>query len=493
MHLETLNEIVDELSELLPGRFLGRIFELPPYSLAIDFGLRDKRFLFLSIEPAAPRLYLIKRSSRELEKASVTLSSFAQAVRATLGGGNVVALAKDEDERVVRFSFSVADDIGDAKRYVSVAQLTGRSANLFLLDDAGKITQTWRNLQGKGQRVGDLYHPPIRQAKAEQGEAPNRVSDAMRLAREDSLTISETADKYYSGLTAEHEFSNLAASLLARLRKEIAKRKRLQGNLRKDLIEHGQPETHKRMGDLLLANIANAKRSGNRVSLTDYYSEGAPEIAIELDENTSLQEAAGEYFSRYTKAKRAVAEIGTRLHQLDEELREFTERQRLLEEAIATGDLKTLAGFDERKAGPPTGRQKQKKSLTLPGMRRYRSSDGYEVLVGRTARDNDQLTFRVARPNDLWLHAGDYPGSHVIIRNSSRSDVPHRTIIEAAQLAAKFSQASKDSKVTIHYTRRKFLTKPKGAAPGLVRMSSFKTITVEPGENLERIKTSDES
>ena len=121
-------------------------------------------------------------------------------------------------------------------------------------------------------------------------------------------------------------------------------------------------------------------------------------------------------------------------------------------------------------------------------MRRYLSSDGYEVIVGRTARDNDQLTFRIARPNDLWLHAGDYPGSHVIVRDSSRTEIPHRTVIEAAELAAKFSQASKDSKVAIHYTRRKFLSKPKGSAPGLVRMSSFKTITVAPGENLARIK-----
>ena len=76
----------------------------------------------------------------------------------------------------------------------------------------------------------------------------------------------------------------------------------------------------------------------------------------------------------------------------------------------------------------------------------------------------------------------------MIVRNSSRNDIPHRTIIEAAQLAAKFSQARKDSKVDIHYTRRKFLTKPKGSAPGLVHMSSFKTIAVEPGENLQRIK-----
>ena len=120
-------------------------------------------------------------------------------------------------------------------------------------------------------------------------------------------------------------------------------------------------------------------------------------------------------------------------------------------------------------------------------MRHYRSSDGYEVIVGRAARDNDTLTFRVARPNDLWLHAGDYPGSHVVVRNSSRKDIPHRTIIEAAQLAAKFSQAGEDSKVTVHYTHRKFLSKPKGAAPGLVRMSTFRSITVAPGENIERM------
>ena len=155
---------------------------------------------------------------------------------------------------------------------------------------------------------------------------------------------------------------------------------------------------------------------------------------------------------------------------------------------IAAGDKPALIEFDDRKLGQKRGARKQKASTSLPGMRRYRSSDGYEVIVGRTARDNDSLTFRVARPNDLWLHAADYPGSHVIVRNASRNEIPHRTIIEAAQLAAKFSQASNDSKVTIHYTRRKFLSKPKGSAPGLVRMSTYKTITVEPGENIERIK-----
>jgi predicted ribosome quality control (RQC) complex YloA/Tae2 family protein len=107
--------------------------------------------------------------------------------------------------------------------------------------------------------------------------------------------------------------------------------------------------------------------------------------------------------------------------------------------------------------------------------------------VGRAARDNDHLTFRLARPSDLWLHAGDYPGSHVVVRNPTRKEIPHRTVIEAAQLAGHFSQASEDAKVVVHYTERKFLSKPKGSAPGLVRMSTFRSIAVEPKESVKRL------
>src|SRR5258708_3434840 len=113
----------------------------------------------------------------------------------------------------------------------------------------------------------------------------------------------------------------------------------------------------------------------------------------------------------------------------------------------------------------------------------------FRVLPGLTEFRRQLCRFDYgAMRNVAATRVADYHMRSRIVRNSSRSDIPHRTIIEAAQLAAKFSQARKDSKVSIHYARRKFLTKPKGSAPGLVRMSSFKTVTVEPGENLERIK-----
>lgn len=485
MNQDILKELVDELNELLTGRFVGKIFQLSSLSLAIDFGLKEKGFLLIAVEPAQPRLHLIRRPARELERASVPLASFGQSLRAALGGGRLINLVKEKNERVLRFSFAVANDLGETEDRSLVAQLTGRSANLFLLDAAGLIMQAWRNPQGEGQQTGEPYRPPKLSAKGTSRSIPDEIST---FPRGDSATLSETLDKHYQTLSVEHEFKSRAGNLLTQLRKEINKRARLQANLRKDLAAHGDPREHKRLGDLLLANIGNAKREGTKVRLTDYYAENTPSLEVEVDENLTLPEAAGESFARYTKAKRGREEIGARMVQLDRELSELAEKQAKLEAAIASGDPGRLADFEQPKARALPDRKKQKAPLTLPGMRRYLSSDGFEVLVGRAARDNDQLTFRVARPNDLWLHAADYPGSHVIIRNSSRDEVPQRTIIEAAQLAAKFSQASKDSKVMIHHTRRKFLTKPKGAAPGLVRMSTFKTIIVEPGENIERLK-----
>ncbi|HYJ87310.1 MAG TPA: NFACT RNA binding domain-containing protein [Pyrinomonadaceae bacterium] len=477
MHEETLSEVVAELDHFLVGRFLGRVYQLSDVSLAIDYGLKRDGYLFISVDPNAPRLYLVKRSFRELEKGSTSLSPFAQAMRTALAGGNVGSITKDEHERIVRFSLRVTDELGDSRERALVAQLTGRSANLFLLDAEGKITHALRAPKGDGQQVGGLYSPPPRQAKA--------VVEEIRISRGKFPTLSAAIDEHYRSLEIDQAFESRTARLASKARKDIAKQRKLKANLETDLRNHGSPEEHKRLGDLLLANISNAERVGDKVKLRDYYADDAPLIKLDLDSNISLSEAASEAFARYSKSKRAIEELGSRLVQIERQLTELEEKQTRLLEAIAARDEKTLAEFEAPKEKKPVARKKS--SAGLPGMRRYLSSDGYEVIIGRTARDNDRLTFREARPNDLWLHAGDYPGSHVIVRNSSRKEIPHRTIVEAAQLAAKFSQASKDAKVNIHYTQRKFLSKPKGAAPGLVRLSKFRSITVEPAENIERM------
>jgi len=301
------------------------------------------------------------------------------------------------------------------------------------------------------------------------------------------LAPSAAAAAFFAKLDAENSFRSQAHNVGARLQKVLTQKRRLRTNLQKDLVGHGDAETHRMLGDLLLANVTTAVRDGLKVRITDYYSEGAPTIELEIDENSSIQDEAARQFRQYTKAKRAGEELVERLARIEQEIVELGQREQELDRIILAEDPTALASFDNAQGAPKRSRIKQDDAKRIPGVRRYVSSDGYEILVGRAARDNDHLTFKLARPHDLWLHAGDYPGSHVIVRNPTRKELPQRTVIEAAQLAGHFSQASDDSKVVVHYTERKFLSKPKGAAPGLVRMSSFRSLTVEPKEGITRL------
>jgi predicted ribosome quality control (RQC) complex YloA/Tae2 family protein len=478
MHEQVIQAIVDEIRPVPMGRAVVRIFQLARAALAIDFRTHDGRYLFINIDPANPRLYLIERRARELEKQSLPLSQFGLVLRKQLGGAVLMAVARDESERVVRFSFTAQDEIGNNRARVLIAQLTGRAANLLLLDERDFIIDSLRPPRGAGQEIGEKYQPPPAQTARTPSPSP--------FARGHFPSLSEAADDYDQRLMAERAFAARIAAARARLRKEIAQREKLRRHLENDLTAHGEAAEHKRIGDLLLANLTTAERRGRTVLVTDYYADDAPRIEIEVDEQATLQEEAARRFARYTKARRAAQEIAERLQVIERELTALQARQSELEQTIAARDESALEDFGPAEKAPPAS-ARRKAAEAVPGARRYRSSDGYEILVGRAARDNDHLTFRVARPHDLWLHAADYPGSHVIVRNPSRKEIPQRAIIEAAQLAAYFSQAKRDAKVDVHYTERKFLTKPKGAAPGLVRMSSFRNLTVEPMEAVERI------
>jgi len=478
MHQQVIQEIVEETRRKLTGRYLGKIYQLAPLSFALDFGLKEGQYLFVSVDPASPRFYLIERRGKDLDKQATNLSHFGQLIRARIGGGELISLTKDPADRIVRMTFRVEDELGEAREPRIVIQLTGRAANLFLLDQLDQITDALRPPKGIGQQPGEPYQPPPPQER----EQPERY-----IGPEESGSPSAAAAEYFAKRDAENAFRSRAGSLRARLQKTLAQKRKLRANLQSDLTAHGEAEKHKLLGDLLLANVSTAVRDGNKVRITDYYAEGAPVIELEIAPDSSLQDEAGRRFRQYTKAKRAGEEIAERLTRLEQEISDLEEEERDLEHSLLQRDETALAKLAGGEAAPKSSRTKKDELDRIPGVRRYLSSDGYEVLVGRGARDNDNLTFRLARPQDLWLHAGDYPGSHVIVRNPTRKEIPQRTVIEAAQLAGRFSQASEDSKVVVHYTQRKFLSKPKGAAPGLVRMSSFRSITVEPKEGIARL------
>jgi len=477
---ESIKEIVNEIAPLLAGRAPGKIFQFAGASLALDFGLRDAGYLFIAVEPAAPRIYLIKRRARDLEKQSRTLTQFGQAVKKELAQTRLVSIKKDAADRIVRFAFAGEDDLGSDKTRTLVVQLTGRSANLLLLNEHDQIIQTLRSSKFIGQRIGDTYQS----SNAPQPNQPKEQTDLLKLIRGGEFaTPSAAADHYFTSLLAQRENAARAATARGELNRKVSQQQKLLKQLERDLGGHTNPEQHKRIGDLLLANLSTAKRNGDRVTLVDYFAEDAPAIEVEVDRNLSLQEEAGRRFARYSRSKRAITQIQSRIELGQKQLRKLQAEQGSLEETIADGTALTSG----KTSVPPTSAGGTKKPPPkVPGTRRYLSSDGFEILVGRTSNDNDQLTFKIARPNDLWLHASDYGGSHVVIRRQTRKEVPHQTIIEAAQLAAYFSQAKKDPKVDVHFTERKFVTKPKGAKPGLVRLQRFKNITVTPKEAATR-------
>ena len=468
MDQSLIHRVVEELRSALSGQYFGKIYQLSPVSFAIDFGLRGE-FLLISVDPSNPRFYLTHRRTKDLEKQSLPLNAFGQALRNRLSGAHFINISKDPLDRIVRLTFR-SDDVF----WKLVVQLTGRTADVFLLDELNRIVAVLR--EQPDTRLNQFYRPPPRPQK-----------ERFATFKLDDGPPSAQLDKYFAEIDAAKAFDSKAKTIRAKLTKSIRQQRTLREHLHGDLVRHGDPEEHKRIGDLLLANVATAARDGNKVQISDYYAEGAPTIELEIDEKHSLQDEAKARFRQYTKAKRAADEIAERMKQIDRETTALEQRLEQLDQIIQARDEAALDSFEKPKPAPKVQPKKSAKPEKLSGVRRYLSTDGYEILVGRTARDNDNLTFRIAQPNDLWMHTGDYPGSHVVVRNPTRKEIPQRTIIEAAQLAGRFSQASEDTKVVVHYTERKFLSKPKGAAPGLVRLSRFRSITVEPKEAIPRL------
>jgi predicted ribosome quality control (RQC) complex YloA/Tae2 family protein len=290
--------------------------------------------------------------------------------------------------------------------------------------------------------------------------------------------MSEKPDNNYRN---DEQFGQLAASVRKKALAGIRKHKKLINNLRGDLEKHGDPELWKRYGDLLLANVNSARRDGGKIFVTDYFADNAPQIEIEGESNKSISEVAEDYFRRYTKARNGKKVIEERLSATKSAFQAVNEKLRLIDVAIEERNEEYLASLAPPVAKQPPQSKKKKVEAAFKGARQFVSSDGFKILVGKKAKDNDYLTFRIASSLDLWLHAADYPGSHVVVRNNGKKEIPNRTLVEAAELAAFYSDAREQPKAAVNYTQKKFVNKPRRAAAGLVSLASFKTILVKPG------------
>lgn len=244
-------------------------------------------------------------------------------------------------------------------------------------------------------------------------------------------------------------------------------------------------------GELITANIYSIPKSVKSISLFNYYSENEDYLVVPLEENLTPQENAQKYFKRYAKAKTTYEYTNKQLKETLSELEYLESVVHMLENSATLQEINEVRQelseqgyFKARKKG---SQKKQQHKLSEP--MRYKSSDGIPVFAGRNNRQNDLLTMKTASSGDIWLHARNIPGSHVIIKKQ-HGGIPDRTLLEAAIIASYHSKAKMSSGVPVDYTEVKNVKKPPGAKPGMVIYEHFKTIIVTPDEALvEKLKT----
>ena len=297
---------------------------------------------------------------------------------------------------------------------------------------------------------------------------------------------SELIDRFFGERAVADRVKQRSGDLLKTIMNIYERISRKVEVQKQELRDCAEKERFRLMGDILSANLYRAEKGMTEITAEDYINGG--DITVKLDVRLTPAQNAQKLYSEYKKLDTAEKMLTKLIAQGEKELSYidsvFDAASRvgsgvgsesaiyeIKQELISTGYIrsaKTERSAKAPKAAPPL---------------RFRSSDGFEILVGRNNLQNDRLTLKTARPEDMWLHTQNIPGSHVIIR-AEGSDIPDSTIVEAAQLAATCSKGRSGTKIPVDYTLARYVKKPGGAKPGMVIFVNNKTILVDPSEEL---------
>lgn len=461
-----IGSVVQELVPALAEGWVQKISQPLPDCLLLDVRVPGHtRRLFCSVHDGTARMHLVQRA---LPNPPSPLA-FCQLLRARIQGARIDRLHHVPGDRIVRL------DLTSRSGPVSlVAELFSRNANLLFLDETGRVLAS---LRPHKERLNQPYQAPSapHPRPSPQEITPSEHATIHTLDAE-PFPLSSQLEARYREREAELSRLRQVQERESALRKNLKKVLHRADALRRDLEQAGRYEPYARYGELLKANLGSLKKGMTAVSVIDYYDERLPELTIPLDPTKGAQANMDTYFSKYRKFLSAKREIVPRLATIQAEV-QHTQAEL---EAIKLGTW--LAPSNEhRAAGHPISRTAKTRSADEARrgpFRRFLSSDGYPIFVGRNARENDELTFALARSEDLWLHARGTPGSHVVVRLEKGTEPPLETLRDAATLALFYSDLKKSGKGDVIYTRRKWVKKAKGQAPGAVTVTQEQSIYV---------------
>ena len=295
-------------------------------------------------------------------------------------------------------------------------------------------------------------------------------------------SMSEVIEIFYSERDKRERIRQKSASITKLLKNNVERCAKKLSIQQKTLKDAENKEKYKVYGDLVTANIYKISKGDKSITAENYYEQDNPQIKIPLSETLSPAENAQRYYKLYSKLKSAEIEVKKQIKSTLSDLEYFESTMALTENLTQEADINAVRaeladlGYIKRQKSGKKQKTQQAKPL------HFVSSDGFDIYVGKNNTQNDYLTLRFANSSDLWFHTKQIHGSHTIIKLGIDKNVPDRTILEAAQLAAYYSKARESSQVPVDYTKIKNVKKPNGAKPGMVIYDNYNTLYVTPKE-----------
>jgi predicted ribosome quality control (RQC) complex YloA/Tae2 family protein len=458
----------EELQILVGGR-IDKITqpERDEIHIAIRAGGGNHRIL-LTANAQAARAGLISAS----KPAPATAPQFCMVLRKHIGGGRISAVTQPPHERILSFAVEARDEMNDPITKILTIEMMGRHSNIILHhtpQNKSKIIDAIKHVAPSVSSVRpDLPGMPY--------ESPPRPPNWQpRAALENIEAPSAALEEFFTGRDAKLRTAPTNADLRKLVGNLIERTLRRQAQHDKSTREIAARETLKITGELITAYAYAIPHGASSYTAANFHDEMRP-LHITLDPALSPHENAAVLFKKYAKQKRTAAALEEQTRAAAEDLAYLTTVQASLDAITTDADIAEiraeLASQGYIKARPST-----KKSAKTPPSKplHYKSSDGFDIYVGKNNTQNDNLTFKVARADDIWLHTKDIPGSHVIIMRAGR-EITNTALHEAAALAVAHSKAAHGASVPVDYAPRKHIKKPTGAKPGFVIYENYKTI-----------------
>ena len=538
-----LHHMTEELRRELLG---GRIQKInQPFEQELVLQIRSNRQshkLLLSAHSVFGRVQL---TDTTFENPAVP-NTFIMVMRKYLQGAVIEAIQQVENDRILEISVSNKNEIGDSVAVTLVIEIMGKHSNIILLDKASdKIIEAIKHV-GFSQNsyrtilpgstyvappqtsslnpftVGDeklfeILHTedlePKRLQQIFQGLGRDTATELSGRLTADKLktfraffasptqpslteksfsaqlfsdsktqlsTLSELLDTFYKDKAERDRVNQQASELIRRVENELEKNRKKLGKQEEELLATENAEEFRQKGELLTTFLHQVPNDQDQVELDNYYT--GEKIIISLDKALTPNQNAQRYFKRYQKLKEAVKHLTS----LIEETLATILYLESVETALAQASLTEIAEIREELIQTGFIRRRQREKIQKRQKpEKYLATDGQTIiLVGRNNLQNDELTFKMAKKDELWFHAKDIPGSHVVITGNLQPSDEVKT--DAAELAAYFSKARLSNLVQVDMIETKKLNKPTGVKPGFVTYTGQKTLRVTPDE--EKIK-----